>query len=493
MGLSTCPSQYRSLATQRMARHPAARKLVSILDKEGAPVAMSPSGPAPHGNELVRPGGGFRIEGAHAGPSEASPTSTALSRTASDPAFLKWKQQDEQSVHTLRMMKKERRNPFGSWYEGSKVVEKIGGVNATEERQLFYWFVEAANGNKPGVTPNVIWMNGGPGASSITGLLVENIGPLTMDQSDGLLKENPHAWSNDYNVMVIDNPVGSGFSYTGKKSYVTSEKEMREDFYTALKSYGGKYVPNVAYEIQLRGELPLKGVIIGNGVYSGKIQAPTVPDFAYASGVIDERGYEAAKTKFQHCVQLIEEGSLKEAEEFCEDSVRWLYASNKSAGGVFYYDLGLPDASFLDRITDQLSKYLNSAPTREALHTGPVADALLADFETEQGMRVIEALLEKGYQVVSYNGVRDGSVCNHLGNLLSLKALQWPGRSAFADAATEPWRPLGQLAGYKRSAHPLSYYTVLYTGHLVPMIVPDVARALIGEIVGVATPSSVIV
>lgn len=396
-------------------------------------------------------------------------------------------------------------------------------VNATEERQLFYWFVEAANGNKPGVTPNVIWMNGGPGASSITGLLVENIGPLTMDQSDGLLKENPHAWSNDYNVMVIDNPVGSGFSYTGKKSYVTSEKEMREDFYTALKvffkkhpeymrnplwvtgeSYGGKYVPNVAYEIQLRGELPLKGVIIGNGVYSGKIQAPTVPDFAYASGVIDERGYEAAKTKFQHCVQLIEEGSLKEAEEFCEDSVRWLYASNKSAGGVFYYDLGLPDASFLDRITDQLSKYLNSAPTREALHvglrtwrqsdeTGPVADALLADFETEQGMRVIEALLEKGYQVVSYNGVRDGSVCNHLGNLLSLKALQWPGRSAFADAATEPWRPLGQLAGYKRSAHPLSYYTVLYTGHLVPMIVPDVARALIGEIVGVATPSSVIV
>ncbi|CAK9107934.1 unnamed protein product [Durusdinium trenchii] len=255
-----------------------------------------------------------------------------------------------------------------------------------------------------------------------------------MDQSDGLLKENPHAWSNDYNVMVIDNPVGSGFSTLGfeeyrriatpgrsvgpqtvvrtvPRSYVTSEKEMREDFYTALKvffkknplwvtgeSYGGKYVPNVAYEIQLRGELPLKGVIIGNGVYSGKIQAPTVPDFAYASGVIDERGYEAAKTKFQHCVQLIEEGSLKEAEEFCEDSVRWLYASNKSAGGVFYYDLGLPDASFLDRITDQLSKYLNSAPTREALHvglrtwrqsdeTGPVADALLADFETEQGTR----------------------------------------------------------------------------------------------------------
>ena len=49
-----------------------------------------------------------------------------------------------------------------------------------------------------------------------------------------------------------------------------------------------------------------------------------------------------------------------------------------------------------------------------------MAEALLEDFESEQGLRAIEALLEKGYRVVSYNGVRDGSVCNHLGNLLAM-------------------------------------------------------------------------
>ena len=54
-----------------------------------------------------------------------------------DPAFLKWKQQEEENVHTLRpaaadvgtrflslvprMMKKERRNPFGGWCNGNKV------------------------------------------------------------------------------------------------------------------------------------------------------------------------------------------------------------------------------------------------------------------------------------------------------------------------------------------------------------------------------------
>mmetsp|Transcript_62493 Transcript_62493/g.102305 ORF Transcript_62493/g.102305 Transcript_62493/m.102305 type:complete len:130 (+) Transcript_62493:71-460(+) len=99
------------------------RKLVSILDKEGAPVAMSPQG-------LVRPAGGFRIEGSHLGPGREAERSaqSALERTNSDPAFLKWKQQEEENVHTLRMMKKERRNPFGGWCNGNKVVDKIGGV-----------------------------------------------------------------------------------------------------------------------------------------------------------------------------------------------------------------------------------------------------------------------------------------------------------------------------------------------------------------------------
>lgn len=85
---------------------------------------MSPQG-------LVRPAGGFRIEGSHLGPgreAERTARSSALERTNSDPAFLKWKQQEEENVHTLRMMKKERRNPFGGWCNGNKVVDKIGGV-----------------------------------------------------------------------------------------------------------------------------------------------------------------------------------------------------------------------------------------------------------------------------------------------------------------------------------------------------------------------------
>ncbi|CAE7187002.1 AMT1-1 [Symbiodinium microadriaticum] len=196
---------------------------------------------------------------------------------------------------------------------------------------------------------------------------------------------------------------------------------------------------------------------------------------------------EVARDRALKCVQLIEAQQLKEAEKFCEDAVRNLYASNTTAGGVFYYDVGLKDASFLDHLTDLLGRYLNSPETRAALHVGnrtwrqadevgPVAEGLILDFETPQGMRVIESLLDagKGYRVVTYNGVRDGSVCNHLGNLLSMKALKWYGSGPFNAATTTPWRPLGPLAGYQRSYGPLSYYTMLYTGSLAKQRVPQI-------------------
>lgn len=388
-------------------------------------------------------------------------------------------------------------------------------VNASYDHNLFYWFVEAATGNTPGKTPTLLWLNGGPGASSITGLLVENIGPLTL-QLNGTLTENKHTWASSYNLMIFDNPVGAGFSYTSPPGYVTTEEQMRKEYYIGLsgffkkhpeyktnplwvtgESYGGKYVPNVAYEIHIQGELPLQGVIIGNGMYSSELQYPAVPEFAYMHGLIDDTQYSSAKERLGVCLDLIKTNVTKAA-LYCEhELVEWIY-SNSTDGGIFYYDVGIHDGSFFDDLTAAMSKYLNSAAVREALHvgdhfwvqadeTGPVADALRPDFVTNQSMVMLELLLATGkYQVVNYNGVRDGSMCNHIGNLQALLKLKWSGQQAFQDASTEPFRVPGQqgVAGYVRSAGQLKFIKYLWTGHLVPMLVADTALYMLHKIVG---------
>lgn len=403
-------------------------------------------------------------------------------------------------------------------YGAVKGVQYAGllPINKTYDKHLFYWFVEAAAGNVPGKTPLLIWMNGGPGASSLTGLLAENIGPIALTMVDGkaVLKDNPHTWTTKYHVIGIDNPVGAGFSYTKDGGYVATEEEMRREYHDGLsaflelhpeyktnpiwvtgESYGGKYVPNVAFEIHQRAELNLQGVIIGNGMYKASIQYPVIPQYAFDQGILDEHSYRLAKEKISECVRMIEMGRNAEAKVFCEATVDWIYGSNETGAGQFYYDLGMPDGKFFDDLTVAMGNWLNSADTRKALHvgehtwvqhdeSGPVAVALIDDFVTDQSLKVLGALLEaKKYRVVNYNGVRDGSLCNHVGNLKALNDLSWSGQLRFREAANRPFVVDGNVAGFVRQYERLSYYTLLRTGHLVPIAVPKVGLALIEGIV----------
>ncbi|KAI2602719.1 carboxypeptidase S1 [Hypoxylon sp. NC1633] len=73
----------------------------------------------------------------------------------------------------------------------------------------FFWYFKAQN--NPETAPLVIWMNGGPGGASIFGLFTEN-GPCRIN-SDLQPEENEWSWNQHYNVLYVDQPVQTGFSY----------------------------------------------------------------------------------------------------------------------------------------------------------------------------------------------------------------------------------------------------------------------------------------
>ena len=147
-----------------------------------------------------------------------------------------------------------------------------GFVETTPGRHMFMWYFPAQNGDKN--APLAIWLQGGPGGSSLFGLFSE-MGPYSLGGKDGhTLLDRPESWNKEYGMLFIDNPVGAGFSYPdenngGPKGYCTNTKQCVADnlyglitgfyalFPTQLKvplfitgeSYGGHYVPAFAHKV----------------------------------------------------------------------------------------------------------------------------------------------------------------------------------------------------------------------------------------------------
>jgi carboxypeptidase D len=106
-------------------------------------------------------------------------------------------------------------------------------VEPEHNGNLFFWHFQ--NRHIANRQRTVIWLNGGPGCSSEDGALME-IGPYrTKDGSH--LKYNPGGWDEFANVMFVDNPVGTGFSYIDGDSLVHDLPQMADHFIIFLEKW----------------------------------------------------------------------------------------------------------------------------------------------------------------------------------------------------------------------------------------------------------------
>jgi carboxypeptidase D len=124
---------------------------------------------------------------------------------------------------------------------------------------LWFWFFPSSN---PLAENEItIWLNGGPGCSSLDGLLQEN-GPFLWQSGTYAPVANPYSWVNLTNMIYIDQPVSTGFS-SGTIN-VTSEIDVTNQLmgfwknfidtfqmhgykvYITGESYAGQYIPYIA-------------------------------------------------------------------------------------------------------------------------------------------------------------------------------------------------------------------------------------------------------
>ncbi|KAH5627850.1 hypothetical protein HBI51_215550 [Parastagonospora nodorum] len=86
----------------------------------------------------------------------------------------------------------------------------LGVQNQTYEINTFFWFFESRK--DPANAPLSIWMNGGPGSSSMVGLLREN-GPCYINADSNSTSISEWSWNNEVNMLYLDQPVQVGMSY----------------------------------------------------------------------------------------------------------------------------------------------------------------------------------------------------------------------------------------------------------------------------------------
>ncbi|KAE9375155.1 carboxypeptidase S1 [Stipitochalara longipes BDJ] len=75
---------------------------------------------------------------------------------------------------------------------------------------LFFWFFESRK--DPANSPLAIYIQGGPGFGSLISVGSEN-GPCSVNEDSNSTTLNPWSWNNEVNILYIDQPAQTGFSY----------------------------------------------------------------------------------------------------------------------------------------------------------------------------------------------------------------------------------------------------------------------------------------
>ncbi|XP_006004686.2 lysosomal protective protein-like [Latimeria chalumnae] len=209
-----------------------------------------------------------------------------------------------------------------------------GYLQAGPNKYFHYWFVESQN--NPSTDPLVLWLNGGPGCSSMEGLLAEN-GPFHIN-NDGSLYLNQYSWNTVANMLYMESPAGVGYSYSTNGDYQTYDEQVATDNYLALQSFfskfpnfvgndfyifaescGGVYAPTLAYQIVTgSAQINFKGFGVGNGMSSYDLNDQSLVYFGYYHGLFGEDVWAELK---QYCCSYGSCNFYKNTNSYCANLV----------------------------------------------------------------------------------------------------------------------------------------------------------------------------
>ncbi|KAM0948861.1 putative carboxypeptidase D [Dioscorea sansibarensis] len=386
-------------------------------------------------------------------------------------------------------------------------------VDVNAGRALFYYFVESPQDSS--TKPLVLWLNGGPGCSSVGGGAMVELGPFRVNHDGRTLYANEYAWNKVANVIFLESPAGVGFSYSNTTSDYQSTGDKRtaddayiflikwldrfpqykgRDFYITGESYGGHYVPELANTIITNNKntsgtiINLKGVAIGNGYFDGIMNTKAMFDYFWTHALNSDETYQAIQSE---CDFLTGNYSVE-----CKKAQNSGYME---VGNLDNYDIyaplcndpsgattsGITSAEIDPCVEYYVITYLNHPDVQRSLHanvTGlpypwDICSGLVnwGNWRDSQKTMLpsMKQLISSGIRVWLYSGDVD-SVCpvtstRYFINMLGL-TVKTPWRA---------WYINDEVGGYVVDYKGLTFVTVRGAGHMVPSYQPQRSLVMI--------------
>ncbi|KAF1775430.1 Serine carboxypeptidase [Phytophthora cactorum] len=362
-----------------------------------------------------------------------------------------------------------------------------------------FYFLAESQSSTAQTDPVLLWLNGGPGSSSLMGCFSEN-GPLLVNEDGKTLRVNKFAWNQKANLLCIESPVGVGFSYNSSGVYEADDLSQAQDLSSSGNSLGsGKTTLSSLGELwrnlcadhgarhseRQRGHIGsvatinLKKFVVGNGV--NEYMGLSTVMFAYYHGLLSTEIYQKFRASCPDLhefekgpvlapgITTLTQNALPPPWTSTHFDIQRLVKEllTPSTPGKLPHPIGNTMDLCLDN--KRLDSYFNLAEHPQMLKYTPSLHGEVTPLWLQ--------LLERGVNGVIYHGDSD-LVCNALGGLWAVESLGLP-RLAPRSAWTYTQGNSKQTGGFVEAFKGISYVTVKGAGHLVPMCEPEEAKQML--------------
>lgn len=372
-------------------------------------------------------------------------------------------------------------------------------------KHLFFWYFDSQN--DPAADPLALWLTGGPGGSSMLGMLME-LGPCLINEHGNGTVHNDYGWTKNTNLLFVDSPAGVGFSYIDEgipqpaTSFTTAQdlhhflQILVTDVFPSLghgegkelhitgESYGGHYVPALGAQIvsqnllyPKRPQINLRSIFVGNAYVSPRDTAWGYWDTlctlnpGVETPIFNQTRCDIMAANIPRCMDLA--GICYEHPDFaiCQaaESVCWhgviKHYDGESGSAKPHrnrFDISKPCSSRDDLCYEEaklINDYLNlpwvfealavpSAVKNYSIYSMDVEHAF--DLANDQPITMqpqVLYLLESGIDVLFYQGNLD-IACNTAGNLKWAESMLWRGQPAFVAHPKTAWKFEGEEVGW---------------------------------------------